>query len=320
MISLEEQARIRQALMDHGPEIRIRFYQTDDGPGRAMVKFCAHLQSLVPGIRIETEKSEEGAPFFEVLENVAFQAIPLGAELQPFLKCLSGAGKEVLQTLPDPEVFSRITAPAKLTVFIAPFCPHCPQTVAALLSLAGACKNIHVRVVDGEMFAQDAADAKVRSAPTTILDHDFRWTGSVNLAEIVDAVINRDPSRLCADTLQQMIEEKSPDALSRMMLESHQIYPGFIQLLTHEKWSVRLGAMVVFEFINTASELLAHEVLDELWARFESASDDVKGDILYLYGESGRTEMIERVKQAQAASYSAPVREAAGEALAALAE
>jgi hypothetical protein len=235
------------------------------------------------------------------------------------LNFLSGFGIDDGIRLPHGAAFDQIKVPAYLAVFIAPQCPHCPGTVAVLLRLAAACKNIHVRVVDGEMFVQIAADEMVRAAPTTILDHDFRWTGAIAPRELVDAIVHRDPARLSADTLQQMIEEKSPETISNMMVASGKVYPGVIDLLTHEKWSVRLGSMVVFEFINTASTRLALGVIDELWARFESVADDVKGDILYLYGESGRPEIIERVKQVQAGSYAESVREAAAEALETLA-
>jgi len=311
----QEKEHIRHALKGVGQDIRIRLHESDDEPGRAIREFCEMLQALCPEIRIDSENSNESVSFFEIAENVAYQAIPLSAELPPFLDFLTGAEKGNISGLPEGELLSRIKAPALLTVFIAPQCPHCPHTVAALLALANACKNVHVRVTDGEMFVQAAADAKVRSAPTTILDDDFRWTGAVDLREIVDAIINRNPARLSAATLQQMIEEKSPEAVSRMMLSSGEIYPGFIDLLTHEKWSVRLGAMVVFEFINSESDALARDALNALWKRFESAADDVKGDILYLYGESGRPEIRARLTGVQSGSYAEAVREAATEAL-----
>lgn len=280
-----------------------------------MHDFCDALHSIAPSIRMETENPFEGVPLIQIADNVVYQAVPEGPELSPFLEFLKDSQTPHAKDLPDRETLDRITAPVTLTVFIAPHCPHCPDTVSAILCLAKASNNIHVRVVDGEMFSQTAAKARVRSAPTTILDDDFRWTGAVDLSEIVNAIIHRDPANLGAETLQQMIEEKSPEAVSRMMIDGDRVYPALLDLLTHEKWSVRLGAMVVFEFINTESDSLAHEVLDALWARFESATDDVKGDILYLYGESGRSEIKERLSAAQSGPYGEAVREAAAEAL-----
>jgi HEAT repeat protein len=100
-----------------------------------------------------------------------------------------------------------------------------------------------------------------------------------------------------------------------MMLDAQKIFPAFYELLTHEKWPIRLGAMVVMEEIAAQAPGIAPEAIDPLWGRFEGVSDQVKGDILYLYGEIGDRKAIAWLEEVTAGKFNAEVKEAAKEAL-----
>ena len=129
---------------------------------------------------------------------------------------------------------------------------------------------------------------------------------------------SRDPSQLGVQALQQMIETGNAEALADMMAQGDTVFPAFMDLLTHPKWPVRLGAMVSFEFLSDARPDLSSEILEILWGRFDAAAPDVKGDILYLLGESKQPEMMERLTAVHTGDYPEKVREAAGDALEAL--
>jgi hypothetical protein len=56
-------------------------------------------------------------------------------------------------------------------------------------------------------------------------------------------------------------------------------------------------------------------VIDPLWERFHSVEDPVKGDIVYILGESGDYTTIERLQTVLSGEYQAEVKEAAKEAI-----
>ena len=68
--------------------------------------------------------------------------------------------------------------------------------------------------------------------------------------------------------------------------------------------------MVCFEFLSDVRRDLSVQILDDLWSRFEAAGPEVKGDILYLLGESKYPEMIDRLKAVHTGDYPEAVREA----------
>lgn len=316
----QEQKAIRERAAGIGA-ITLRLRLTADPQSAALEAFCRDLAALAPGVRVKKQDHNETLPGFWVGDNVCYRAVPEGLELSPFLDFLegveSGAG---LDHLPASDMLDRIRVPAHIQVFVSPHCPNCPETVASVLLLARRCPKISVTVVDGLLFADLAAAANVRSAPTVILEDRFRWAGAVDLMEILRMIDNRDPAQLGVQALQQMIESGDAEALARMMAERDAVFPAFVDLLIHPKWPVRLGAMVSFEFLNDNRRDLAVRVLEMVWARFSGADEDVRGDILYLLGESGQPEMADRLRAVVVGDYPEPVREAAGDALAALME
>ncbi|MDO9263560.1 MAG: thioredoxin family protein [Desulfosalsimonadaceae bacterium] len=314
-----EKEIIRQWAGRMGGHVDIRLRPTSDDRSAALETFCNELQKLAPIVRVKKQDHNDPLPGFRIADNIGYRAVPVEPELSPFLDFLEGVEDEaVLAGLPEPDILDRVRVPADLTVFITPHCPVCPQAVASVLALARRCPKIQVTVVDGVLFPELADAANVRSAPTVILEDRFRWVGAVDLREIVRMIESRDPSQLGVQSLQQMIEAGNAEALADMMAESDAPFPAFIDLLTHAKWPVRLGAMVSFEFLNEARRDLSFQILETLWDRFETSGNEVKGDILYLLGESKQPEMMERLKAVHTGDYPETVREAAGDALKAL--
>jgi len=188
-------------------------------------------------------------------------------------------------------------------------------TVKELLYLAGICESIKLTVIDGALFPEIAASEKIRSAPTVVLDDQFYWTGSIQMEEIVDMILNRDPSRLSASSLRAMFEDGNAVQVARMMLESGKIFSAFTELLVHKKWPVRLAAMVAFEAIVEENNLIVRPAIPYLWNCFLTTEDTIKGDILYLLGQSGDKGIIPKLETVLKDPYGVEVKEAAQEAL-----
>lgn len=301
--------------LDH--DVEIRLVVNGDEREEAFKRFCEDLSKAAPGIRVRPESNPESeAPAIRVGKNITYHAIPLGPELPPFLEALTYSNR------PDPRLdetvrrrLDRIDAPADLRVFIAPHCPHCPRVVGALLPLSAANDRIRVTVVDGSLFTGMAEAESIRSAPTVLLDEDFRWTGPVRVPEIVEIMGARDPAGLGVETLGNMLREGDAARVAEMMLGRGEIFPNFLETLVHEKFPTRLGAMVAMEYIADQNPALAAGVVEPLWRRYDTAADTIKGDIIHVIGETASPDTIARLKSIASNSSNEEITAAAEEAL-----
>ena len=254
-----------------------------------LVQFCDAFTDMGPGIKIKKRSLDSDAelPAILVGSRLKYHAIPRGPELKPFLDAIdrsvdpAGARQAIV-----PELAS-LDIPAHLQIYIAPQCPRCPQTVQMLLPLVQANDNISISVIDGTLFKNMAEKAVIKSAPTVILDTDFRWTGSVDMAELIETIVNRDPVKLGPQTLRSFIDDGRASDLARMIIAAGTMFPALIDLVTHDLWSTRLGAMVTAEEIACENRPLAATMIPELEKRFSEVNETVQGDILHVIGEAG---------------------------------
>lgn len=282
--------------------------------------FAQWLATHAPAVTVRTEQADDDAlPEIRIQPNITYQAIPQGHELRPFLDILSsGPGKTESKHFSDTRVLEKLAMPAVLKVYIAPDCPFCPQTVSSLAALADQQEMIHLIVIDGALFSEQAEAGRVSSVPTVFLDDQFRWTGTVQVPEIIDMMLNRDPAQLSSETLKQILYDGKAEELAHMMAEAGKIFPGLYELLTHSQWPVRLGAMVTVEYLAGIRRDLLPDVIDELWKQFDEAEDPVKGDILYLFGETAEPAVRSKLETVVKGAYSNQVKEAATDALASI--
>ncbi|MBW2669128.1 MAG: thioredoxin family protein [Deltaproteobacteria bacterium] len=167
-----------------------------------------NLTRLAPNIKIKPEKYEESTPPAIQVGNVRYQEIPVGKVLEPFLDVLANRdtpAQHVNVSVQNKLFNNRI--PALLKIYIMPHCPFCPKTVVQILSLAKGNESIKLIIIDGSLFPEIAASDNIHSAPTVLLEDQFRWTGSIQIEEVVDMILTRNPSQLSASSLQAMFEE-----------------------------------------------------------------------------------------------------------------
>ena len=298
-------------------EIKIGLADTGHPQSKMFQKFCDNLVQLVPKIRIAKEDgSPQQPPQILIGNGLRYQALPGGLEMPPFIEALTALDSGVLQITES--IKSRLkknNLPATLTVFMAPQCTYCPQVISQLIPLSMLEAGVQLIVIDGTLFSDAAQTHKIQSVPTILLDEQFRWTGAVPIDEIIDAICTRNPALLGATSLESIVKEGQASHLAAMMLEAQEIFPAFYDLLIHDKWPIRLGAMVVIEEIAEKNPGKALEAIGPLWARFEGVSDQVKGDILYLFGEIGDHRVIPWLTEVSADEFDVEVKEAAKEAL-----
>jgi len=254
--------------------------------------FSDHITRILSKLDITHEKGKDNPtnlhlPGFHLTETITYSALPLKKELEPFLGALSQIDTPTDLSDSIQQALDQIEVPVRLKLYIALDCPHCPNVVKTVIPLALHCENIHLHIIDGTLFPETAQADSVLSAPCLILDNDFRWTGNVQAFEVIKMITNRDPSILSSDTLKVILEDGDAAWITRQMLEKRKIFDAFIELMLHDTWSVRLGAMVVVEELAEADPELAVSMCGPLMNQFDGRDITVQGDILYALGEAG---------------------------------
>ena len=301
-------------------DVHLRYAITNHTAADDFNAFVDGLANLSDMIKPKKDPDAEVArPTLFAAPRVAYQAIPDERELEPFLRMLENPSAHAGRI--DPAVcdtLARLEMPAPVSVFITPGCPFCPVVVADLLGLAALNEHIWLTVVDGARFPETVAENRITAAPTVILDEQLRWTGSVDVAEVVAMMLDRDPLNLSVGALKGMIEGGDAEGVAQMMVARNTIFPAFVELLIHPRWSVRLGAMVAFESLAETAPALAAEVAPPLTAAYPALEDTTKGDLLYVLGISGNREVLPFLMDIADQASDAEVRSAADEAIAAL--
>ncbi len=315
-ITPQDEKEIQKWQQSLSAKTQLRLILTGKDPDEAFIQFCETLSKLVPGISIKKEKDNEHiTPAIRIRDRVTYQALPLGPELKPFLSAMKPENPlfpPLSQNIK--ELIDAAQTPAFLKLYITPQCPFCPGVANQLITLSAASENIRISIIDGTMFPELAKENDVQSAPTVILDQ-FRWTSKIQIEEIARAIAHRDPAELSATALQGIIHEGAASKVAQMMLEKGKIFPSFMELLVHEKWPVRLGAMVVMEEIIEKDRQLAAQAINPLQEGFDNHIDQIKGDILYILGEIGNPEVIPFIRAVLKHNQNKEIRTAADEAI-----
>jgi hypothetical protein len=256
-------------------------------------------------------------PAIGILPNLRYHGVPEENELAPFLEIVSmaaGNGADPIMP-PSPSDLAQVELPARLVLYVAPGCTHCPAMVRSTAPLAVGSEKIRLAIVDAALFQETAAADKIRSVPTLILDGNYRFNGVVPRKDVMQMLIRRDPTDLSTSVLLGLIEEGNAGKVAELMLSHRIVFPALIELLTDEKWPRRLGAMVALESTAEADLPLAQTAAPLLLDRLDKVSEAVKGDIVYLLGEIGGPEIIPTLEAVAGSASSADLSETAAEAL-----
>ena len=291
-----EQQLIQSTIVNWENQAQITLVTTGHKEDASFQALSDEFLSLNPHPEIKIIKKESGLPGFQLKDNLLFSAFPLERELEAFIEALSQLTTAVPETgklsSDIQKSLSQIHMPVRLTLYIALQCPFCPVMVKTLIPLALNCPHMLLHIIDGSLFPESASKDKVMSAPCLILEDEFRWTGQVSAQEILAMILSRDPSQLSPETLKTILEQGEADWIIQAMIKKNQIFDGFIRLLLHEHWAVRLGAMVVVEELADTAPKLAALLCPILMDKFDEADVSVKGDILYALGLAGNAETL----------------------------
>jgi len=304
-------------------DISVSILETDHPEQKTFTRFAEKWAKLSSTIGWETAESDATLPGFALKGNIIYSALPMERELAPFLN-----GLETLGTVPSlftgilsdtaRNLLDQIQLPCDLTLYIALQCPHCPAMVDTLIPLAAYSDKIRLHIIDGSLFPGQAQADQVMAAPCLILDKGFRWTGAVPDTEILAMILNRNPAGLGKGTLQNILEDGDADWITREMIQAGKIFKGFMGLILHQTWSVRLGAMVVVESLAEQAPQLGLTLAPALIEKFEGQDISTQGDILYALGEIGSLETKAWIRECAKGLEHADLKEAAMDAVEAI--
>lgn len=306
-----------QALHDD-VELTTRF--TDDPPSNVLRKFCEDFTRLAPRVGLRKADPEaDDLPGIQINPRLGYSAVPAGPELEPFLEAIAAPLENGPAGLAPGQTITLTTdLPASLKLFIAPQCPFCPTVVRQVLPLAMAGENLRVTIIDSFLFADYARQQNVQSVPTLLLDDHYRWTGTLPLPEVVRIINNRNPAQLGADSLRNLLQQGRADQLATMMIAHGTIFPALYELLSHPKWPIRLGAMVIVETLCERAPALAHQVVDPLRQKFSGVDNTTQGDILHTIGIAGDFTVIPWLESIGLKSDNPEIKEATRDAVLAI--
>lgn len=312
----EEKDAVGRWLAGEPGHPRMVLHLTQDPRSGLFEAFCEAFGGLAPCVSLIVEReASPGPPGLSIGKAILYRAIPLQREFAPFLKALTLAAGGAPDLLPGEAAHVReVRLPASLRLFVTPQCPHCPAVVERLVSLSACNPLVSLTVIDGLLFPESAREAGVQTAPTVLFE-GLRWTGPPPMADLLQALIARDPACLGPDSFAGMIREGKALDLTRMMLERQRLFPGCLPLLSSPEFSVRLGAMAALESLLEASPGLGAGIPEHLWASYPQVDRTLQGDLLYMIGVAGGPDDLSKLSAAAEEAADAEVREAAMEAL-----
>jgi len=284
-------------------ETTLEMARSKDDRSAAMADFCEELGSLAPKVSIRRIKSDdEQLPAIRLLPNLLFHGVPSENELEPFLEIAAAVAQDPAPGDLAGGELKGLDLPAALELFVAPQCIHCPAMIRRIAPLAIDSKLVLLSIIDAGLFHEKAGQYGIQSVPTLLLDGKFRWNGTVPLADVTRMILSRDPADLSQSAILGFLQEGEAGKVTAMMIEHQTVFPALIDLLTHEKWPRRLGAMVAAESLAEEDPFLAAQAVPSLLDRLERLTEDVKGDVVYILGEIGGPDLLPVLERIAAAA------------------
>lgn len=313
----EDLQRIQQHPGRRADGLACELVLTGDPRSHDLEGFARKLAEQWPALVVTTTRADaDHPPYMDLGEGLRFQGLPEDRELAPFLDVLAGCLETPVEE--HRSLAGRVPLGSELRLYVAAACPHCPQAVRQWAALARSGPHLRVRVVDGVRFPEEVQRDGVKAVPTLVVDTDWRWSGRIPVGDVLRQLVDRDPAKLSAEALEGLLKEGQASRLAAAMRQSGVVFPAFVDLVTHPKWPIRLGAMVVMEELIETEPALAATITPVLMQRFADLDEQTQGDALYLMGETGNRATLAFVQALPLKGAGDELRQAAREAAASI--
>ncbi|MEL7449830.1 MAG: alkyl hydroperoxide reductase subunit F [Pseudomonadota bacterium] len=132
----------------------------------------------------------DGAP-----TGIVFSGIPGGHEFNSLVLAVLNAGGVPVKL--DDGIARLVRAarePLSFEVFVSLSCHNCPDVVQALNQFAVLNEGISVETIDGGLYQDVIEERNIQGVPTVFLNGELFANGKIDPAQILDKLLERDPS------------------------------------------------------------------------------------------------------------------------------
>lgn len=137
--------------------------------------------------------------------GIRFSGIPSGHEFNSLvLAVLQAAGSPVKLDESLKKMVSNVQQEMNFEVFISLSCHNCPDVVQALNQFALLNPNIKTEMIDGGLFQDVIKERDIQGVPSVYLNGELFANGKVTAAELIDKLLEKDPSIAKAGAGEQM--------------------------------------------------------------------------------------------------------------------
>jgi hypothetical protein len=292
MLEERDIAYAEKVLKEIAVPVTLDFVSADHTANRNFERFVEEASSLSKKIRFNTIKQNDAKlPAIIVGGKVYYHAIPDNTEFAPFVDAISLACRHAPS-------YSETRTDLKIVVM--PGCSYCPNAVRNAVRFAFSNNGVKVSIIDGNMFAEAIEKLDIKSAPTTIINDKVFVTGVIPDEELSGWVVKTADRRFSRDDIIKMINSQGADKLADMMIADARIYDDLLFLLWDDKWSLRLGAMVVLEYVYEKKPLLIKSVIQRIEESLLDSDLTKRGDTAFLIGNIGGLDSIPALVSAMA--------------------
>jgi len=248
-------------------------------PNREGKKLEDFLKNLNIKYRIERNKLQI-RPALILKKNsceIVYHAIPIGNELEPFLK--------TLKILSDSECRA---VNGEIMVFITPTCPIC-SNIVEIVNKVAINKGFKSIIIDAIMFPDLAQKFEITAVPTIIINGKMKIVGYISEDDLINLISKSNYKNYIIKLLKEGRIEDVKD-----LAKSAEVAKILVELLAFPDFMVRLGGMVILEQLHP--NLIRH-VKEEIRKLLKHKDDRIREDVAMLLGEIGDEEDISYLKE-----------------------
>lgn len=137
--------------------------------------------------------------------GIIFSGIPSGHEFNSLvLAVLQAADSPVKLDESLKKMVANVQQEMKFEVFISLSCHNCPDVVQALNQFALLNPHISAEMIDGGLFQDMVKERDIQGVPSVYLNGELFANGKVTAAELIDKLLEKDPSIAQAGAAEKM--------------------------------------------------------------------------------------------------------------------
>ncbi|MCL5124681.1 MAG: thioredoxin family protein [Deltaproteobacteria bacterium] len=246
--------------------------------------------------------------------NINYMVFPEGPEFPPFLDAIGWlGGASNPPVFPDNDKIKNLATPRNILVFVAMGCPHCPETVKSVLTVANYSQQINVSVIDALNFPEISERYKIKSTPAIIINEGLTLVGDISVNDLARHLIVLDDDSSMTTILLSMIQSGRAEDAAVLLCE-RECPDAIVPIYLSKEFSRRMGALLVMEEALDRNPAILDPILDRLIDLLQSDDIGLRGDTASLLGRIGSKSAVSGLERATD-DPDPDVREAAREAL-----